>query len=67
MKERLLKSATASLEWRAVAFIITELFFWATTGELWAATILALELQLILLVAHFCWYYVRESNVHVSR
>lgn len=63
MKERLIKSATVSLEWRGIAFVITELFFWATTGELWKATALALELQLILLAAHFAWYYMRESKL----
>lgn len=61
MKQRLMKSLSVSLEWRAFAFVITELFFWATTGELWKATVLALELQLILLIAHFWWYYFRES------
>ncbi len=64
MKQRLMKSLTVSLEWRVFAFIITELFFWATTGHLWQATILAIELQLILLVAHFGWYFVRQSESH---
>jgi hypothetical protein len=62
MKQRLIKSAMVSLEWRAVAFLITELFFWATSGEFWHATLLALTLQVILLVTHFGWYYVRESR-----
>ena len=65
MKERLIKSAAVSLEWRAIAFVITELFFWATTGELWKATALALALQAILFVVHFVWFYFRES-AHVS-
>jgi hypothetical protein len=64
MKQRLLHSATMSLEWRVIAFIITEIFFLMTTGEIWQATILALELQLILLVAHFAWFFVRESKTH---
>ncbi len=62
MKQRLLKSAAVSLEWRLIAFIITELFFWATTGHFWQATILAVQLQLILLVAHFGWFFVRETK-----
>ena len=62
MKQRLLKSAAVSLEWRAVAFVITNLFFWATTGHFWQATILALELQLILLVVHFGWFFLRETR-----
>jgi hypothetical protein len=65
MKERLIKSAAVSLEWRGIAFVITELFFWATTGELWKATTLAIALQAILFVVHFVWFYFRES-AHVS-
>lgn len=62
MKQRLLKSAAVSLEWRAVAFLVTGIFFWTTTGEFWHATILALQLQLILLVTHFGWFFFRESK-----
>ena len=64
MKQRLLQSAAASLEYRAIAFVITNAFFWITTGDFWQATILALELQLILLIAHFAWFYVRETKSH---
>lgn len=62
MKERLMKTAAVSLEWRFIALVITELFFWYTTGELWKATVLALSLQLILFVVHFGWYFLRETN-----
>ncbi|HYD92987.1 MAG TPA: hypothetical protein VEB18_00805 [Candidatus Paceibacterota bacterium] len=62
MKQRLIKSMKVSLEWRAIAFLITEVFFYATTGELWHATILALSLQLILFVTHFGWYFLRETH-----
>lgn len=62
MKQRLIKSALVSLEWRAVAFVITELFFIATSGEIWHATLMAVGLQLILLVTHFGWYFVRETH-----
>ncbi len=64
MKQRLLHSATMSLEWRVIAFVITEAFFLMTTGEFWQATLLALQLQLILLIAHFAWFFVRESKAH---
>ena len=62
MKERLLKSVAVSLEYRVFAFVVTELFLWATTGQFWQATILAFELQILLLIAHFSWYYIRESK-----
>ncbi|MCI0597635.1 hypothetical protein L0Y34_00965 [Candidatus Parcubacteria bacterium] len=62
MKERLLKSAAASLEWRVFAFIITGIFFWFMTGAVWQATILAIELQIILFIAHFGWFYFRETR-----
>jgi len=64
MKQRLLHSALASLEWRAIAFVVTNAFFWATTGNFWHATILALELHLVLLIVHFAWFYVRETKAH---
>ncbi len=62
MKERLMKSAAVSLEWRLIAFVITGLFLWTTTGEFWKATALALALQLILFVTHFGWYFLRETH-----
>jgi hypothetical protein len=62
MKQRVVKSLLASLEWRVIAFVITEAFFIMTTGHIWQATILALSLQAILLVGHFAWFYVRESK-----
>jgi hypothetical protein len=64
VKQKLLKSAAVSLEWRAFAFLITEVFFLATTGGLWQATTLALELQLILFAAHFVWFFFRDERIH---
>lgn len=62
MREKLLHSLYASLEWRAVAFIITNLFFWATTSSFWKATGLAFLLQLILWVAHLAWHFIRQED-----
>lgn len=62
VKERLLKTAAVSVEWRIIAFIVTELFFWYTTGELWQATLYAIALQLILFLVHFGWYFLRETH-----
>lgn len=67
MKQRLMNSLAVSLEWRLIAFVITELFFFATTGEFWQATLLAIELQLILLVVHFFWYFLREERLHIAK
>lgn len=63
MKQRLMKSLMVSLEWRAIAFFITNLFLWMMTGAFWQATAMALILQLILFVAHFGWYFVRETSI----
>lgn len=64
MKQRLMKSLMVSIEWRFFAFIITNVFLWAVTGELWQATVLALALQAVLFVAHFVWYFLREERLH---
>ncbi len=64
MKRRLMHSLIASIEWRVIAFIITELFFLTTTGKLWDATILAASLQGILFAAYFVWYFLREEPQH---
>ena len=62
MKQRLMKSLMVSLEWRVIAFIITNLFLWLATGAFWQSTILALGLQAILFFTHFGWYFIRESH-----
>jgi len=67
MKQRLMKSLMVSIEWRVIAYIITNLFFWFITGTFWQATILALWLQLILFVAHFAWYFLREERLHLAK
>ncbi len=62
MKQKILHSVYVSLEWRAYAFVITDLFLWATTGHLWQATLSAFGLQIILLISHFVWYYFRQES-----
>lgn len=62
MRKRLWHSLLLSLEWRAYAYVITNLFLWWTTGELWHATLMALGLQIILLAAHCVWYYFRGEK-----
>lgn len=57
-----MKSFAVSIEWRLIAFLITEVFFWASTGQFWQATVMALTLQLILFVAHFGWFFFRETK-----
>jgi hypothetical protein len=62
MKQRIVRSFVSSIEWRLIAFVITNLFLWFTSGEFWQATILALELQVILLVASFFWFLFRHEK-----
>lgn len=62
MKQRLMKSLMVSVEWRIIAFIITNLFLWAVTGAFWQATIMAFGLQLLLFFVHFGWYFLRETH-----
>ncbi len=64
MRQRLIHSIVLSLEWRFYAYIITNLFLWFTSGELWTATMMALQLQIILLAAHCVWYYFRGERYH---
>ncbi|MFQ5540703.1 MAG: hypothetical protein ACE5F4_00400 [Candidatus Paceibacteria bacterium] len=65
MREKVIHSIFASFEWRVIAFIITNIFFWVTTGSFWTATGLALILQSILFVAHTLWFFLRhEVGVH---
>lgn len=66
MKQKLLHSLYVSLEWRAIAFVVTNLFLWATTGDFWHATALALILQAVLFVVHFGWYFLRQENRNVA-
>lgn len=61
MASRFLHSLYASIEWRIIAFLITNVFFWITTGSLVKATGLALALHLILFVAHTFWYFVHHE------
>ena len=48
-----------SLEWRLIAFFITNIFLWVTTGSFWTATGLAFALQLILFVSYTVWHFFR--------
>lgn len=62
MREKFLHSLYASLEWRLVAYVITNAFLWLTTGSFWKAAGLALILQAILFVAYTLWYFVRHEH-----
>jgi hypothetical protein len=62
MKERLMKSLAVSVEWRIIAFLITNIFLWLVTGEFWQSTVMALGLQAVLFFAHFGWYFIRETH-----
>ncbi len=62
MREKLLHSLYASLEWRVIALVITNLFFWATTHSFWKATGLAFLLQAILWVAYLIWHFIRQEH-----
>lgn len=66
MKKRLLHSILLSLEWRVIAFVITGLFLFAVTGELWQATLLSFGVHVFLLVGHSIWLVVREEHIHAG-
>lgn len=61
MRKKILHSIYASLEWRAIAFVITNIFLWVTTGSFLTATGLSLALHAILLVAHMAWFFLRHE------
>lgn len=61
MRERIVRSFLVSLEWRFFAFIITNIFFWVTTGEFWKAAGLAFTLQLILFLSQVIWHLLRNE------
>jgi len=62
MREKILHSVYASLEWRAIAFVITNLFFWLTTNSFWKAAGLALGLQIVLFLVQILWHFVRYEH-----
>jgi len=62
MMKELTDSFVASLEWRAIAFVITGAFMWFVTGNLGQATFVTLVLQLILLCVHAMWLFFRHSR-----
>ena len=66
MREHFIASFKVSLEWRIIAYIVTNLFLWATTGEFWQATATALLLQAILFVVHFLWVLWRYAKFGLS-
>jgi len=61
MREKVLHSLFVSVEWRVIAFVITNIFFWVTTGSFWAAAGLALVLQAILFFVHTLWFFLRHE------
>lgn len=66
MREHIIASLKTSIEWRLIAFVITNIFFWITTHEFFKATLLALELQAILLVVNFLWFFFKRDHYHMS-
>jgi len=62
MREKLIHSLYASAEWRIIAFIITNIFFWITTHSFWKAAGLSLLLQAILFLVHIIWYFIRHEG-----
>lgn len=62
MGQKLLNSLYASLEWRLIAFVITNIFFWFTTSSFWHAAGLAFVLQVVLFFVHTAWYFVRHEG-----
>lgn len=62
MGQKLLNAFYASLEWRIIAFFISNIFFWFTTHSFWQAAGLALVLQAVLFVVHTFWYFVRHER-----
>lgn len=61
MRRRIIHSLLVSLEWRFFAFVITNIFFWFTTGQFWKAAGLALSLQIILFVTYVIWHLFRNE------
>ncbi|XKT74590.1 MAG: hypothetical protein ACJKTH_00640 [Patescibacteria group bacterium UBA2163] len=61
MRNKILHSFYASLEWRIIAFVITNIFLWINTGSLLTATGLSLMLHAILLIAHMLWFFLRHE------
>lgn len=59
MQGKFLHALSVSVEWRVVAFVITNVFFLFTTRSFWEATGLALLLQAILFVTYTLWYFIR--------
>lgn len=56
-----MNSLMVSIEWRVIAFLITNVFLWFVTGHFAQATALALGLHLILFFAHFVWHFIRRE------
>jgi len=61
MANKIVHSFMVSIEWRLIAFFITEVFLWATTGHFWKATVLAFALQVILFFSYTIWYFFRQE------
>jgi len=59
VRKKILHTILISLEWRIIAFVITNIFFWFTTGHFWTAAGFAFMLQIILFLAYLTWYFLR--------
>lgn len=62
MREKFIHALSVSIEWRVLAFIVTNIFFLFTMHSFWEATGLALLLQGILFAAHTLWYFTRIEH-----
>ena len=61
MLKKVLRSFYISLEWRILAFIITNAFFWITTRHFWTAAGLTVLLQSVLFVSYTIWHLFRHE------
>jgi len=61
MRTKVINSFLVSIEWRVIAFVITNIFLWVSTGDFWKATGLALVLQLVLFIVYVAWHFYRHE------
>jgi hypothetical protein len=59
MREKIVRTFMKSLEWRVIALVVTNIFFWITTRHFWTAAGLAFLLQVILFACYLVWHFMR--------